>query len=91
MPRDEIRLYAKDMQRRYTEYGIKLELNLMKQLVFILLCLYLICAEYEFGTFGSTSDQIRLMAFYIHTGVIDVSLETIHSISDKIGIITTDL
>jgi len=31
-------------------------------LVFILLCLYLICAEYEFETFGSTSDQIRLMA-----------------------------
>ena len=42
--------------------GLNLELNLMKQLVFILLCLYLICAEYEFETFGSTSDQIRLMA-----------------------------
>jgi len=25
--------------------GLKLELNLMKQLVFILLCLYLICAN----------------------------------------------
>ena len=71
--------------------GLKLELNLMKQLVFILLCLYLICAEYEFETFGSTSDQIRLMAFYLHTDVIDVGLETIHSISDKIGIITNDL
>jgi len=53
--------------------GLKLELNLLKQLVFILLCLYLICAEYEFETFGCTSDQIRLMAFYLHT---DVSLET---------------
>jgi len=71
--------------------GLNLELNLMKQLVFILLCLYLICAEYEFETFGSTSDQIRLMAFYLHTDVIDVGLETIHSISDKIGIITNDL
>jgi len=91
VPSDEIRLYANDMQRRCTQYGIKLELNLMKQLVFILLCLYLICAEYEFETFGYTSDQIRLMAFYLHTDVIDVSLETIHSISDKIGIITNDL
>jgi len=54
--------------------GLKLELNLMKQLVFILLCLYLICAAYEFETFGSTSGQIRLMAFYLHADVIDVSL-----------------
>ena len=71
--------------------GLKLELNLMKQLIFILLCLYLICAEYDFETFGSTSDQIRLMAFYLHTDDIDVNLETIHSISEKIGIITNDL
>ena len=71
--------------------GLKLELYLMKQLVFILLCLYLICAEYEFETFGSTGDQIRLMGFCLHKDVIDVGLETIHSISDKIGIITNDL
>jgi len=70
---------------------LKLELNLLKQLVFILLCLYFICAEYEFETFGSTSHQIRLMAFYLRTDVIDVSLETIHSISDEVGIITNDL
>jgi hypothetical protein len=71
--------------------GLKLELKLLKQLVYILLCLYLICAEYEFETFGSTSDQIRLMAFYLHTDVIDVSLETILSISNETGIITNDL
>jgi len=71
--------------------GLKLQLNLMKQLVFILLCLYLICAEYEFETFRSTSDQIRLMAFYLLTDVIDVGLETILSISDKICIIMNDL
>jgi len=71
--------------------GLKVGMNLMKQLVFIFLCLYLICAEYEFETFGSTSDQIRLMAFYLHTDVIDVNLETIHSISDENGIITNDL
>ena len=53
--------------------GLKLDLNLLKQLVFIVSCLYLICADYEFETFGSTSDQIRLMAFYPHT---DVNLET---------------
>ena len=91
VPSDEIRLYANDMQRRYTEYGIKLELKLMKHLLFILLCLYFICAEYEFETFGSTSDEIRLMAFYVHTDVIDIGVETIYSISDKIGIITNDL
>ena len=39
--------------------GIKLVLKLVKQQVFFLLCLYLICAEYEFETFGATSDEIR--------------------------------
>jgi len=56
--------------------GLKLELNLLKQLVLILQCLYLICAEYEFEIFGATSDQIRLMAFYLNPDVIGVSLET---------------
>ena len=83
-----MRLYLNDMQFSYTEYGLKLELNLLKQLELILLCLNLICAQYVFETFGSKSDQIRLMALYLHT---NVSLETIHSISDKIGIITNDL
>ena len=55
--------------------GLNLELTIMKELVFILLCLYLICAKYEVETFCSTSDQIRLMAFYLHTDVIDVGLE----------------
>jgi len=53
--------------------GLKLELNLLKQRVFILLSLYLICPEYEFETFGSTSDQIRSMTFCLNT---DGSLET---------------
>ena len=52
---------------------LKLELDLLKQRVFILLCLCLLCAKYEFETFGSTSDQIRSMILYLHT---DVSLET---------------
>ena len=71
--------------------GLKLELKLLKKQVFILLSLYLICAEYGFEAFEATSDEIRLMAFYLHTDVIDVGLETIHSISDKICIITNDL
>jgi len=49
------------------------------------------CAEYDFEIFGSTSDQTRLMAFYLHTDVKDVSLETILSISDEFSIITNDL
>jgi len=53
--------------------GLTLEFKLLKRLVFILLCLYLICAEYEFETFVSTSEQICSMIFYLHT---DVSLET---------------
>jgi len=52
--------------------GLKLETNLLKQLVYILLCLYLICAEYEFETFGATTDEIRLIAFYLNHDVIDV-------------------
>ena len=68
--------------------GLKQELNLLKQMVFIILFLYLICSEYEFETFGSTSDQIRLMQFYLHK---DDSLERWRSISDEIGIFTNDL
>ena len=90
MPSDEIRLFANDMQRRYTEYGTKPRIEHNEATGIYSLCIYLICADYEFETFGSTSDQIRLMAFYLHTDVIDVGLETIHSISDKIGIITNN-
>ena len=56
--------------------GLKLELNLLKQLVFILLCLYLICAECLLETFGATRDETRLMAFYLNPDFIDVSLKT---------------
>jgi len=57
--------------------GQKLELNVLKELVFILLCLFLIYAEYELETFGATSDEIRLMALYLNPDfIIDVSLQT---------------
>ena len=55
---------------------LKLELNLLKQQVFLVLSLYLICAEYEFEALEATSDEIRLMAFYINPEFIDVSLKT---------------
>ena len=55
---------------------LKLELSLLKQQVFSILSLYLICAEYEFETFDATSDKIRLMAFYLNPDFIDVSLKT---------------
>jgi len=45
---------------------LKVELNLLKQLVFILFRFYIICSKYKFETFGD---------------VKDVSLETILSIS----------
>jgi len=68
--------------------GIKLELNLLKQKVFILLSLYLICVEYEFEAFDATSDEIRLMTFYLNPNIIVVSLKTCLSTSDEIRIIT---
>jgi len=52
--------------------GLKLKMNLLKQLVCILLCLYPICAKYDFETFGATRDEIRLIAFCLNPDVIDV-------------------
>ena len=43
---------------------LKLELKLLKQKVFIVLSLYLICVEYEYEAFDVASDEIRLRAFY---------------------------
>jgi len=50
------------MQRSYTEYRSKTRIEPTEAIGIYSLCLYLTCAEYEFETFGSTSDQIRLMA-----------------------------
>jgi len=36
----------------------------------------LICAEYEIEAFDATSDEIRLMVFYLNPDFIDVSLKT---------------
>jgi hypothetical protein len=56
--------------------GLTLELNLLKQMVFILLFLFLKCAEFELETFVATSDEIRLLAFYRNPDFIDFSLKT---------------
>jgi len=91
VPSDEIHLYANDMQRRYTEYGTKSRIEPTEANGIYFLCLYLICAEYEFETFGTTSDQTRLMAIFLHTDVIDVSHESILLKNNEIGIITNDV
>jgi hypothetical protein len=62
VPSDENRLYANDMQRRYTEYETKTRTEPNEATGIYSFVFNLICAEYEFETFGSTSDQIRLMA-----------------------------
>ena len=53
---------------------LKLELNLLNQQVIIFF--FLICAEYEIEAFDATSDEIRLMVFYLNPDFIDVSLKT---------------
>jgi hypothetical protein len=55
------------------------------------LSLFLICAEYEFETFFATSDEIILMEFYLNPDFIDLTLKTLLSTSDEIGIITIEL
>jgi len=71
--------------------GLNLEMNLQKQMVFILLCLYLICAKYEFETFGATRDKIRLMAFYLNPDIMVFILQTWLPTNDETGIIVNDL
>ena len=57
MQSDEIRLYANDMQRSYAEYGTETRIEPTEETG-----VYTLCAEYEFETFGSTSDHVSLMA-----------------------------
>jgi len=52
---------------------------------------FLKCANYEFETFGATSDEIRLMAFYLNPDFINVSQKTLVSTSVEIVRITKDL
>ena len=49
--------------------------------------LYLLCAEYDCEEFDATSDEIRLMAFYLNPDFINVSLKTLLSTRVEILII----
>jgi len=55
---------------------------------YLFFCLYIICVEYEYEAFNASSDEIRLMAFYLYPDFIDVSLKIWLSSSDEIRIIT---
>jgi len=50
------------MQRSYAQYVTEARIEPTEATGFLLFSVYIFCAEYEFDTFGSTSDQIRLMA-----------------------------
>ena len=50
------------MQRNYAEYGTETRIVTYRRNWYLFFSVYSLCAEYEFETFGSTSDQIRLMA-----------------------------
>ena len=73
-PSDETRLYANNMQRIYTEYATKSRIEPTEPTG--VYSFVLICAEYEIKAFDATSDEIRLMVFYLNPDFIDVSLKT---------------
>ena len=72
---DQLMKFVYKRTENIMSMGLTLELKLLKQLVFILLCLFLKCAEFELETFGATSDEIRLLSFYLNPDFIDVSLK----------------
>jgi len=75
VPSDEIRLYAKNMQR-HTEYGIKTRIETTEATgIYYFVFISYMC-EYEIKIFGATRVEKRLMSLYLNTDAIDVSLET---------------
>jgi len=62
------------MQCNCTEYATKTRIEPTEATGINCLSLYLICDVHEFLAFVATSDEIRLMAFYLNPDVIDVSL-----------------
>jgi len=88
VPSDEFRLYANDMQRSYTEYGTKTRLEPAEAtgvytLVFIPCMCWIWVRNIWLYKWSNTFNCVN-------TDVIDVCLETIHSISDEICIITNN-
>jgi len=89
VPSDEIRLYANDMQLSYTEYGTKTRIEPTEATgIYSLVFIPYICWIW-----------FRIIWLYkwsntfngVNTDVIEVGLETIHSISDEICIITNNI
>jgi len=70
--------------------GLKLELHLLKRLVFLLLTYNLYVLNMVSKTFGATSDEMLLITFYLKQNCIGVSLTTLPSKSPEILIITND-
>ena len=62
------------MQRIYTEYATKTRIEPTEPTG--IYSFVLIRAEYEIEAFDATSDEIRLMVFYLNPVFIDVSLKT---------------
>ena len=56
--------------------GTKTRIEPTEKNWYLFFCVYFLCAEYELETFGATSADIRLMAFYLNPDFIDVSLKT---------------
>ena len=86
VPSHEIRLYANDMQRSYREYGTKTRIEPTEatgiySLVFIPYMCWIWFRNIWLYKWSNTFNDVD-------TDVIDVCLETIHSISDEIDIIT---
>ena len=85
MQSDEIRLYANDMKRSYAEYGTETRIEPTAGTVIYSLVFtpYVpnMSSKHLLYKFSNTFNGVN-------TDVIDVCLETIHSISDEIGIIT---
>ena len=61
MQSDEIRLYAKDMKRSYAEYGTETRIEPTEATGIYSLVFITYVLNKSSKTFGTTSDQIRLM------------------------------
>ena len=81
---DEIRLYANDMQRSYAEYGTETRIEPTEGTgIYSLVCRKWV-RNFWLYKWSNTFNGVN-------TDVINVCLETVHSISDEICIITNNL
>jgi hypothetical protein len=88
---DEIHLYAIAFQRNCAELGTKTRIAPTEATGFYSFDIHLVCAEYAVEALGVTSIEVRLMAFYIKSKCIVVSVDTWLSTSGEIRIFTNGL